>query len=77
MFSIKIVSTEIDVPSPAALVTIKLIDCETVLNDWITASNPLTAVSYDVRNPPSSDILARRTYSGPRLDLCGDPSISL
>ena len=46
-------------------------------NDWISTADPPTTVSYDVRNPPSSNVIATRTYSGPRLDVCGDPVLEL
>ena len=30
-----------------------------------------------MRNPPASNVLATRTYTGPRLDVCGGPVFSL
>lgn len=47
------------------------------IKDWITTANPATPVTYDVRNPPLSSVLATRIYSGPRLDVCGDPTLTL
>ena len=47
------------------------------LNDWILTANPVISVSYDVRNPPVSNVLTTRTYSGPRLDVCGSPVLEL
>ena len=47
------------------------------LNDWLITANPAAAVLYDVRNPPLSDVLALRTYAGPRLDVCGNPILEL
>ena len=47
------------------------------LNDWLTTANPTAAVLYDIRNPPSSNTLAIRLYSGPRIDVCGSPTLAL
>ena len=47
------------------------------LQDWVSTENPPIKVFYDVRNPPSSDVLATRTYAGPRLDVCGNPTLIL
>ena len=47
------------------------------LSNWITTVNPPTNVQYDVRNPPTSNIIASSVYSGPRLDVCGEPRFTL
>ena len=47
------------------------------LNDWVVAANPPTTVSYDIRNPPSTDVIATIHYAGPRLDVCGNPALEL
>ena len=32
---------------------------------------------YDVRNPPSSPVIATYTYLGPPLGACGSPTVSI
>ena len=46
-------------------------------SNWIVAATPVAKVSYDVRNPPSSDVIATRTYLGPDLSVCGNPDLVL
>lgn len=45
--------------------------------DWISAQNPIASIGYDVRNPPSSSVIATYTYSGPPLGACGNPTITI
>ena len=70
-------SSEVTVPSPPSYLTVNIKTCTKKQNDWITTANPPITVLFDVRNPPSSKILATRAYTGPRLDVCGNPVLSL
>ena len=70
-------STEIIAVSPSSYLTVNINNCSMKLNDWVTTANPIIELSYDVRNPPSSNILATRLYTGPRLDVCGNPTLTL
>ena len=46
-------------------------------SNWIVAATPVVKVAYDVRNPPSSDVIATRNYLGPDLSVCGNPDLVL
>ena len=35
------------------------------------------SVYYDVRNPPTNPVIATFTYSGPPIEICGNPVISV
>ena len=70
-------STSIPSASPATVWTVNVRTCTEKYNDWITTKAPVASVLYDVRNPPSSPVIATYTYLGPPLGACGNPTIAV
>jgi hypothetical protein len=57
-YDVKITSTGIVSASPIAIWTVNVYACNYAKDDWITTSNPAAPFSYDLRNPPTSSVIA-------------------
>ena len=51
--------------------------CDQKYWDWINPNNSIQNVDYDLRNPPTSPLIATYVYSGPLTSACGNPVISI
>lgn len=76
-YDVTISSSSILLDSPAKIWTVNVRTCSEKYNDWVTQQNPVANVQYDVRNPPTSPIIATYSYSGPPLSVCGNPVITI
>jgi hypothetical protein len=74
---VTISSSSILLESPSAIWTVNVRTCTEKYNDWVNAQNPVASIYYDVRNPPSSPVIAIYTYLGPLLSVCGSPTVTI
>lgn len=75
--NVRITSGSFTTPSAIAVWTVNLLTCNQKYRDWITAKSPVQSLSYDVRNPPGSSLLATYAYLGPSITVCGNPTITV
>lgn len=63
--------------SPSTVWSINVNSCNEKVSDWISTRVPSLSVSYDVRNPPVSPVIATYNYLGPSLVPCGNPVVTI
>ena len=61
-YDVSISSNAFTTQSPKATWTVNIYTCDQKYRNWITASSPISNISYDIRNPPASTTIARYVY---------------
>lgn len=65
------------VVSPTTIWSVNVYSCSQKIADWINTPTTSSSVNYDVRNPPTSSVIATYAYLGPPFAPCGNPNLTI